>query len=195
MDQCPIVLGAVQTQNGKMALAPKLSTFRAALLVIRALKIDFLTPPLTSGLALKSALPGRIWGSVDTIRRYWPPGAIPECSIVTALDSTLNSDALARDGEKQHDRNCPLSENEEFSAVLENTRHIFVLCDMHLEQDVRLLSEPGASQPCSEVNNTANRTLEVKGLVKLLDTTGYETYTAATLKPVIMQGTEFSRME
>ncbi|EMP37310.1 hypothetical protein UY3_05499 [Chelonia mydas] len=59
----------------------------------RALKIDFLTPPLTSGLALKSALPGRIWGTVDTIQRYWPPGAIPECSIVTALDSTLNSDA------------------------------------------------------------------------------------------------------
>ncbi|EMP24580.1 hypothetical protein UY3_18353 [Chelonia mydas] len=62
----------------------------------RALKIDFLTPPLTSGLALKSALLGRIWGTVDTIRRYWPPGAIPEYSIVTALDSTLNSDALAR---------------------------------------------------------------------------------------------------
>ncbi|EMP37401.1 Jouberin [Chelonia mydas] len=70
-------------------------------LYTRALKIDFLTPPLTSGLALKSALPGGIWGTVDTIRRYWPPGAIPECSIVTALDSTLNSDALAR-GDQEH---------------------------------------------------------------------------------------------
>ncbi|EMP30800.1 hypothetical protein UY3_12071 [Chelonia mydas] len=48
------------------------------------------------GLALKSALPGRIWGTVDAIRRYWPPRTIPERSVVTALDSTLNSDALAR---------------------------------------------------------------------------------------------------
>ncbi|EMP28365.1 Patatin-like phospholipase domain-containing protein 7 [Chelonia mydas] len=62
----------------------------------RALKIDFFTPPPTRGLALKSALPGRIWGTVDAIRWYWPPGAIPECSVVTALDSALNSDALAR---------------------------------------------------------------------------------------------------
>ncbi|EMP41470.1 hypothetical protein UY3_01284 [Chelonia mydas] len=61
-----------------------------------ALKIDFLTPPPTRGLALKSALPGRIWGTVDAIRQYWPPGPNPECSIVTTLDSTLNSDALAR---------------------------------------------------------------------------------------------------
>ncbi|EMP31458.1 Uromodulin-like 1 [Chelonia mydas] len=84
----------------------------------KALKIDFLTPPLTSGLALKSALPARIWGTVDTIRRYWPPGAIPECSIVTALDSTLNSDALARSqlsspickGEKQR-KIFPYSKN------------------------------------------------------------------------------------
>ncbi|EMP27267.1 hypothetical protein UY3_15647 [Chelonia mydas] len=48
------------------------------------------------GLALKSALPGRIWGTVDAIRRCWPLGAIPECSVVTALDSAINSDALAR---------------------------------------------------------------------------------------------------
>ncbi|EMP29229.1 Zinc finger and SCAN domain-containing protein 29 [Chelonia mydas] len=34
--------------------------------------------------------------SVDAIRRYWPPGAIPQCTIVTTLDSTLNLDALAR---------------------------------------------------------------------------------------------------
>ncbi|EMP24311.1 Putative malate dehydrogenase 1B [Chelonia mydas] len=39
---------------------------------------------------------GRIWNTVDTIRQYWPPGVIPECSVVTALDSALNSDALAR---------------------------------------------------------------------------------------------------
>ncbi|EMP38551.1 Alpha-L-iduronidase [Chelonia mydas] len=55
--------------------------------------IALLAKRYIGGLALKSALPGRIWGTVDTIRRYWPPGAIPECSIVTALDSTLNSDA------------------------------------------------------------------------------------------------------
>ncbi|EMP31938.1 hypothetical protein UY3_10860 [Chelonia mydas] len=48
------------------------------------------------GLALKSTLPFRIRVSVDAIRRYWPPGATPQCIIVTALDSTLNSDALAR---------------------------------------------------------------------------------------------------
>ncbi|EMP32814.1 Serine/threonine-protein phosphatase 2B catalytic subunit alpha isoform [Chelonia mydas] len=48
------------------------------------------------GVALKSTLLGRIWGSADANRRYWPPGTIPECSIVTSLDSTLNSDALAR---------------------------------------------------------------------------------------------------
>ncbi|XP_073202321.1 uncharacterized protein [Lepidochelys kempii] len=33
---------------------------------------------------------------MDAIQRYWLPGAIPQCSIVTALDSTLNLDALAR---------------------------------------------------------------------------------------------------
>ncbi|EMP30164.1 hypothetical protein UY3_12718 [Chelonia mydas] len=48
------------------------------------------------GLALKLTSPGRIWVSVDAIRRYWPPEAIPQCSIVTTLDSTLNLDALAR---------------------------------------------------------------------------------------------------
>ncbi|EMP38757.1 hypothetical protein UY3_04076 [Chelonia mydas] len=47
-------------------------------------------------VALKSTLLGRIWSSADTNQRYWPPGAIPECSIVTALDSTFNSDGLAR---------------------------------------------------------------------------------------------------
>ncbi|EMP33018.1 hypothetical protein UY3_09836 [Chelonia mydas] len=48
------------------------------------------------GLALKSTSPFRIRVSVDAIQRYWPPGAIPQCTIVTALDSTLNLDALAR---------------------------------------------------------------------------------------------------
>ncbi|XP_048695287.2 uncharacterized protein LOC125631894 [Caretta caretta] len=48
------------------------------------------------GLALKSTLPFRIRVSVDAIRRYWPLGAIPQCTIVTALDSMLNLDALAR---------------------------------------------------------------------------------------------------
>ncbi|EMP32766.1 Lysostaphin [Chelonia mydas] len=48
------------------------------------------------GLALKSTSPFRIRVSVDAIGRYWPPGAIPQCTIVTALDSTLNADALAR---------------------------------------------------------------------------------------------------
>ncbi|EMP39825.1 Polyhomeotic-like protein 3 [Chelonia mydas] len=48
------------------------------------------------GLVLKSALLGLIWGTVDAIRQYWPPGAIPDCLVVTALDSALNSDALAR---------------------------------------------------------------------------------------------------
>nr|XP_048693587.1 uncharacterized protein LOC125631253 [Caretta caretta] len=48
------------------------------------------------GFMLKSTSLGRIWGSVDAIQRNWPLGAIPECSIVTALDSTFNSDALAR---------------------------------------------------------------------------------------------------
>ncbi|EMP35905.1 Serine-protein kinase ATM [Chelonia mydas] len=33
--------------------------------------------------------------SVDAIRRYWPPGAIPQCTVVTTLDSNLNLDALA----------------------------------------------------------------------------------------------------
>ncbi|EMP39818.1 hypothetical protein UY3_02926 [Chelonia mydas] len=33
---------------------------------------------------------------MDAIRRYWPLGAIPECSVVTTLDNALNSDALAR---------------------------------------------------------------------------------------------------
>ncbi|EMP31632.1 Putative protein C11orf61 like protein [Chelonia mydas] len=41
-------------------------------------------------------------GTVDTIRCYWPPGAMPECSLVTALDNTLNSDALASTGDHQH---------------------------------------------------------------------------------------------
>ncbi|EMP39354.1 hypothetical protein UY3_03406 [Chelonia mydas] len=114
----------------------------------RALKIDFLTPPLTSGLALKSALPGRIWGTVDTIRRYWPPGAIPECSILTALDSTLNSDALARKEESQH------------LTWQSYDRQENCIC-------IRL------------------------SIFRML----IQTNTAATLKPVIMQGTEFSRME
>ncbi|EMP40050.1 Zinc finger and SCAN domain-containing protein 20 [Chelonia mydas] len=48
------------------------------------------------GLALKSTSPFRIRVSVDAIRRYWPPGAIPQCTIVTALDGTLNLDAQAR---------------------------------------------------------------------------------------------------
>ncbi|EMP41167.1 hypothetical protein UY3_01586 [Chelonia mydas] len=49
-----------------------------------------------SGVALKSRSQFQVTGTVDEIRRYWPPGAIPECSLVTALDNTLNSDALAR---------------------------------------------------------------------------------------------------
>ncbi|EMP37866.1 hypothetical protein UY3_04931 [Chelonia mydas] len=53
-----------------------------------ALKIDFFTPPPTRGLALKSALLGRILGTVDAIRRYWPPGAIPECSVRGELTCT-----------------------------------------------------------------------------------------------------------
>ncbi|XP_077667047.1 uncharacterized protein LOC144261405 [Eretmochelys imbricata] len=48
------------------------------------------------GLALKSTPPFRIRVSVDAIRRYWPLGAIPQCTIVTTLDSMLNLDALAR---------------------------------------------------------------------------------------------------
>ncbi|EMP26664.1 Zinc finger and SCAN domain-containing protein 29 [Chelonia mydas] len=48
------------------------------------------------GVALKLTLLGRIWGSADANQHYWPPEAIPECSNVTALDSTFNSDALAR---------------------------------------------------------------------------------------------------
>ncbi|EMP37381.1 Zinc finger CCHC domain-containing protein 4 [Chelonia mydas] len=53
------------------------------------------------GVALKLTLLGRIWGSADANRWYWPPGAIPECSIVTALDSTLNSGALADHSSKE----------------------------------------------------------------------------------------------
>ncbi|EMP26151.1 hypothetical protein UY3_16785 [Chelonia mydas] len=37
-----------------------------------------------------------VTGTVDAIQRYWPLGAIPECSLVTALNNTVNSDALAR---------------------------------------------------------------------------------------------------
>nr|XP_048718256.1 tumor necrosis factor ligand superfamily member 18 isoform X1 [Caretta caretta] len=48
------------------------------------------------GLALKLTSLFRIRVSMEAIRRYWPPGAIPQCTIVTALDSTLNSAALAR---------------------------------------------------------------------------------------------------
>ncbi|EMP38024.1 hypothetical protein UY3_04783 [Chelonia mydas] len=38
----------------------------------------------------------KFFKSADANRWYWPPEANPECSIVTALDSTLNFDALAR---------------------------------------------------------------------------------------------------
>ncbi|EMP27489.1 Protein DBF4 like protein B [Chelonia mydas] len=48
------------------------------------------------GLALKSTSPFRIRVTVDAIQTYWPPGTIPQRTTVTALDSTLNSDALAR---------------------------------------------------------------------------------------------------
>ncbi|XP_074818813.1 uncharacterized protein LOC141993257 isoform X2 [Natator depressus] len=58
--------------------------------------IQFLYSTSASGVALKSRSKFRVTGTVDAIRCYWPPGAIPECSLVTALDNTLNSDPLAR---------------------------------------------------------------------------------------------------
>ncbi|XP_074818811.1 uncharacterized protein LOC141993257 isoform X1 [Natator depressus] len=57
--------------------------------------IQFLYSTSASGVALKSRSKFRVTGTVDAIRCYWPPGAIPECSLVTALDNTLNSDPLA----------------------------------------------------------------------------------------------------
>ncbi|EMP30991.1 hypothetical protein UY3_11894 [Chelonia mydas] len=66
------------------------------LLFLKGSLIRFLYSTWASGVELKSRLQFQVTGTVDTIRRYWPPGAILEGSLVTTLDNTLNSDALAR---------------------------------------------------------------------------------------------------
>ncbi|XP_073194505.1 regulator of microtubule dynamics protein 2 isoform X3 [Lepidochelys kempii] len=76
---------------------PPTSTVQEALQnFLKGSLIRFLYSTSARGVALKSRSQFRVTGTVVAIRHYWPPGAIPECSLVTALDNTLNSDALAR---------------------------------------------------------------------------------------------------